>query len=801
MKKIYLCLWLLASSAMLYAQEAFQYQMPPQAMADLADAPSTPQVSFDNRRDMMLLLEFSEKPSIAELAQPELRIGGLRINPQSNGLSRGRAYQNFKLRKIKGQDEINIKGLPQNLLASEVSWSPDDRKIAFVHSTGQARHLYIIDVATATATKLSELALNGVFGTSMEWLPNSQGLLVYAVAANRGAAPQANPVPQGPTVQENLGKQAPVRTYQDLLKNTYDEALFDYYGGGELWQVALNGQAKKLTELAVLSGFGISPDGKYILAERMQKPYSYLVPYYGFPRRVEILDNEGKLVKLMAALPSQESVPAGFNAVPTGQRNHNWRPDQPATLYWVEAQDEGNPKKEAVIRDKVFTLAAPFAAPAQELAALPLRYSRILWSGNQLALVYQSWWASRKELVWRLQPNKPQAAPVVLFERSTEDRYNAPGNPVMQRNQAGRSEIYTDGKKIFFFGQGASAEGDRPFVDEMDLNSKKTTRLWRSEAPYYESPVAFLDYKSLSLVTLRESVSENPNYWIRELRKRIAPMPLTSFPNPYPMMADVKKETIKYKRKDGVDMQFEMYLPANYKKEQGKLPAFLWAYPREFKSQATASQVSGSPYQFVRIGWGSPIYWVTQGYAILDNASMPIVGAEGKEPNDNFIEQLVMNAEAAIAAAEATGVVDTKRVAVGGHSYGAFMTAHLLAHTDLFAAGIARSGAYNRTLTPFGFQSEERTYWEAQQIYTDMSPFSYANKIKEPLLLIHGEADNNSGTFPIQSERFYNALKGHGATTRLVFLPYESHGYAAKESIMHMLWEMNQWMDKYVKNK
>lgn len=128
------------------------------------------------------------------------------------------------------------------------------------------------------------------------------------------------------------------------------------------------------------------------------------------------------------------------------------------------------------------------------------------------------------------------------------------------------------------------------------------------------------------------------------------------------------------------------------------------------------------------------------------------------------------------------------------------MTANLLAHSDLFRAGIARSGAYNRTLTPFGFQSERRTFWEAPEMYAKVSPFWYADKIKEPILLIHGEADNNQGTFPIQSERMFAAIRGNGGTARLVMLPLEAHGYAAKESTEHTLFEMVQWFDKWVKN-
>lgn len=782
------------------AQDVLSYQKPPKEIVELLEAPNTPSISLDNKRENILLMYLAESPSIADLAQPELRIAGIRINPQNYGLSRNRAYHRLTLRTLKDTTTRTIVGLPSKLAASEIRWSPDNQLIAFVQTEPQGRYLYCIDVKTARAFQVGKVMLNGIFGKSYEWMPDSKNILAYTVPSQKRKLPEANTVPVGPNVQENMGRQAPVRTYQDLLKNAYDESLFEYYAEGQLGVVSLSGNFAHIGKTALISNFSVSPNGLYVLTNTLQKPYSYLVPYNLFPTQVDILNIDGSIAKNLTSLPLRENIPTGFDATYIGQRNHNWRPDQPATIYWVEAQDEGNPKKQAAIRDKVYTLKAPFTSSAQELIELPLRYSNVIWSKNQVAWVYQNWRATRKEYVWAMNPNQPKKY-TVIYDLSSEDRYNDPGSPLMVANESGKMELFVDKNKVILFGQGASPEGNRPFIDELDLNTRKTTRLWRSEAPFYENPIAMIDYRAKSVLTSRESATENPNYWMRSLLKKSAPIQITYFANPYPMLKEVKRELVKYKRKDGVDMQFELYLPAGYKKENGKLPALMWAYPREFKSLATASQASGSPYQFVRVSWGSPIYWVTQGYAVMDNASMPIVGTENKEPNDNFIEQLVMNAEAAIQAAEATGVIDTKRIGVGGHSYGAFMTAHLMAHTDLFAAGIARSGAYNRTLTPFGFQSEERTYWEAQNVYTQMSPFSYAHKIKEPLLLIHGEADNNSGTFPIQSERFYNALKGHGATTRLVMLPLESHGYSAKESVMHTLWEMHQWLEKYVKNK
>ena len=502
-----------------------------------------------------------------------------------------------------------------------------------------------------------------------------------------------------------------------------------------------------------------------------------------------------------APKPEQRSDRVG--ATRTGPRNFAWRTDAPSTVFWVEAQDGGDPKKEAKIRDKMFFKEAPFRGDAQEGISFELRYGGISWGNANLAMAYEWEWQTRREITSSWRPSDPKAGKKIVFDRSWEDRYNDPGGFATILNQYGRSVLLTtnDNSTLYLSGQGASPEGNRPFVDKFDLTNKEATRLWESKAPFYEVPVEILDIEKGIVLTRKESEDDPPNYFMRNIKSGKQTQ-LTFFKNPYESLKGVNKELVKYKRKDGIELTGTLYTPAGYDPQKdGRLPVLMWAYPREYKSADAASQVKDSPYEFTRLYWGSPIFWVTQGYAVFDDFGMPIIGEGDQEPNEKFREQLVMDAEAAINKIVDMGVADKNRLAIGGHSYGAFMTGNLLAHSDLFAAGIARSGAYNRTLTPFGFQSEERTFWETPETYFKMSPFMHADKIKEPLLLIHGEADNNSGTFPMQSERMYAALKGHGATVRLVMLPHESHGYRARESIMHMLWEMTIWMDQYVKNR
>ncbi len=575
--------------------------------------------------------------------------------------------------------------------------------------------------------------------------------------------------------------------------------MFKHYFTSELVKLNLSGGRSLVGEPAIYRSAEPSPDGRYVLVETILEPFSYLVPYSRFPRSVFVVDADGQNVQQIASLRLAEDVPTGFGSVPTGPRSISWRADSPSTLYWVEATDGGDAKVEAAVRDKMVMLEQPFTDPPTVLAELPLRFGGVQWVDKKRALVSERWSSTRQTRTYIYDPSDPGQPVSTLFDRSSEDRYGDPGRPMTHTNSYGQDVVRTskDGKSIYLTGTGASPEGNRPFLRLMNLKTGKTTDLFRSDAPYYETPVAML--KNGDLITRRESNDEPPNYFVRRGKKQ--PQALTDFPHPYPEMLGLQRETIQYQRADGLDLSAVLYLPKGYDSERdGPLPGLVWAYPREFKDASAASQRTDSPYQFTRVSYWGAIPYVTQGFAIIDNASMPIIGEGDLEPNDVFRQQLVANAQAAIDEGVRRGVLDPDRVAVGGHSYGAFMTANLLAHSDLFKAGIARSGAYNRTLTPFGFQSEERTYWEAPEIYYGMSPFMHADKVNEPILMIHGEADNNSGTFPIQSKRYYAALKGLGKTARLVMLPAESHGYRARESIMHMLWETNRWLDMHVKN-
>jgi len=773
------------------------YQKPPQAVLDVLNAPMPPEVSVSPARTHALLLDAFRYPPIADLAQPMLRLAGHRINPANNGQHMPpRSFVGMALMKIDGGSQTPV-ALPANARISTPRWSSDGRHVAFTNSTATTVELWLADTATAKARKIAGVAINAAHGEPVQWMPDSRTLLVQSIPAGRGKPPATPLAPKGPKIQESAGKAGPVRTLQDMLTSPHDEDLFDYYATAQLALLdTAGGKLSPIGKPAIFTATEPAPDGKHILVSRIQRPYSYLHSSFSFPREIEVWDTAGKTVDKLASLPLADTVP--IEGVPAGPRQVEWRADQPATLVWAEALDGGDPRRKVPHRDRLMTISAPFQGEAKEMLKLEQRFSGIEWSERgDFALVRDSERARRWSRTFVLNLKNPGEAPRLLWSRSIQDRYNAPGVPVQKTLASGQRVIQQSGDAIFLYNsQGATPQGDRPFVDRFDLKTGKSERLFQSPADSFETLSAILDDAGTRLLTVRQSPTEPPNLYLRTAGSNEAKA-LTKYADPAPRLRAIRKQLVTYKRADGVQLSFTLYLPPDYK-EGTRLPTAVWAYPYEYVDADTAGQVSGSTQRFTLLSGTSHLFLALAGYAVLDNASMPVVG-DPETVNNTYIEQIVMSARAAIDKAAEMGVTDPARVGVGGHSYGSFMTANLLAHSGLFRAGIARSGAHNRTLTPFGFQSERRTLWEAPELYLKMSPFMAADKIKAPLLLIHGEADNNPGTFPIQSERMYQAVRGNGGTVRLVILPHESHGYAARESVEHTLWEMITWFDRFVK--
>ena len=793
---------LLLTFFVINAQENITYQKPAAEILALADYERAPSVSMDTKKEYMLLSYRNTYKSLNDLNQEEMRLGGLRINPITNISSTVTYINNLKIRKISDTDEKQVTGLPSNARLTNISWSPDETKIAFTNTTITGVELWYIDVASASAKKITTDNLNANLGSPYNWMKDNQTLLVKVLPKNRQALiNEKKELPKGPTVSVSDGSKSQNRTYQDLLKNKNDEANFDALVTSELYKISLSGSLELFKSAAIYAGESFSPDGNYVMLTTIQKPYSYIVPMSRFPQKSIVYDVSGKEIKVVNEVPLTEIMPKGFSSVRKGKRSMSWRADKPASLVYVEALDEGDQAKKVDYRDEIFQWNAPFNSAAIAMMKTQQRFDGILWGNDTFAIVYDSWYDTRNTKTYLVNPSSPNETPKVISDRNSQDIYSDPGNFETKKNEFGAYVIATENSNAYLIGDGNTKDGQFPFIDEFNLKTLKTKRLYTSNTKdKKEDLLSIEDYKKGTVLVMIQSKNDYPNYYFRNIKSGKL-SPITSFKNPFESIKNVYKEVIKYKRKDGVDLSGTLYLPAGYDRtKKEKLPLLIWAYPAEFKDKNSAGQNDKNPNEFTFPNYGSFVYWVTKGYAVLDDASFPIIGEGTTEPNDTFISQLVDDAEAAINAVDNLGYINRKKVAVGGHSYGAFMTANLLTHTNLFACGIARSGAYNRTLTPFGFQSEQRNYWDVPAIYNEMSPFMNADKMKTPLLLVHGDADNNPGTFTLQSERYFQALKNLGAPVRLVLLPKESHGYAAKENILHLLWEEDQFLEKYLKN-
>lgn len=803
MKRYLFFIGLALSAAQAFAQEALTYQQPPKEILELVKVDRAPSVIMNNKKDVLVFLYGNMYKTLAEISEPEMRLGGLRLNPVNNNGSNPRYYTKIEIQQGRTGKPVQVKGFPEKVQLSNLSWSPDEQYMACTQLLSDKLQLWIIDVKKATAAPLTSLRLNGALGSPYRWFTDSKSLLVRTVPENQPALLTNSVLPTGPTVSVTDGSKAQNRTYQDLLKNSSDEANFETLTTSKLMKIGLDGNVKEWASSDIYLRESFSPDGNYVLVTTVRKPFSYIVPYYNFPTVTKIYNRDGTLVRVFDEKPLIDNLPPGFMSVQKGKRSVNWRDDQPATLYWAEALDNGDPAVQVPFRDEVFQLAAPFKEETkQSLFKTQQRYAGVQWGNATTAIAYDSWHNTRNEKTYLFNPSTPGKELTVLFDRNSQDEYNNPGSFQTKRNEYARDVLDLDGMNILMLGDGFTEKGQFPFVNRFNLQTKKAATVYRSAYTNKELTIVdVLDAKKGEFLVSLQAPTEYPNYYVLSKGGKSVTQ-LTYFKNPFEKMNGVQKEVIRYTRPDGVELSATLYLPAGYDKaKKEKLPMVMWAYPQEFKDKNSASQNTTNPNSFIFPYYGSPIYWVTRGYAVLDDASFPIIGEGTTEPNDSFIEQLVANAKAAIDAVDKLGYIDRRKVAVGGHSYGAFMTANLLTHSDLFAAGIARSGAYNRTLTPFGFQGEERNYWEAKDTYDKMSPFNYADKMKTPLLLVHGENDNNPGTFPIQSERYFSALKGFGAPVRYVVLPKESHGYSAEESILHLLWEQDQWLEKHVKNR
>ena len=792
--------------SVVWAQDA-TYHSASEAMAALAEALPTPQLILSpagaNGPRRALIAQPYGIRSISELAEPELRLAGFRFNPTTYAKLREpwglTYYRSLAIQDFPTGAPRPVQGLPTTGRITSVEWSPDGQKLLATiagSDDGKGHGLWVVDASAGVAKRIDGVFLNGVLSPSCHWIAGSQAMLCRIAPTDRGAEPARTALASGPSVQSSEGPAAPGRTYQDLLTNPTDEALFAYHMTTQVAVISLDGTVSPVGNPAVVDVAEASPDGNWVLLSERVKPYSYQFPITKFPQRISVIRLSDGARRVLAEKPLEDLVPISFDAVGPGPREPGWRSDVAATVYWLNALDGGDPSRDVALRDEVATLSAPFDQSAETLAQVPTRITAVTWGDASNALVEEGWYKTRARRISRIDPSQPGASPTQIYAGASDDRYGDPGKPMTHANASGAQVLDITGSDVLFSGPGGTATGDRPFVARIALSNGERTELWRSAADVYEDPHEVLD--DGRILVRRESATVSPNFYLTTPRGQETAV--TAFASPYGDRPLAQRRMLHYTRADGVPLTATLYLPPNYKPSDGPLPTILHAYPAEFKNREAAGQVQGSPNRYPEYGfYDLPPLLAQAGFAVLFDTSLPVIGEGDAEPNDTFVEQITAGASAAIDEGVRLGVVDRERVGVTGHSYGAFMTGNLLAHTDLFKAGVALSGAYNRSLTPFGFQREERTYWEDPTLYYEMSPFSYADRIDEPTLLIHGGADDNQGTFLIQSERFYAALKGNGTKTKLVVMPYEAHRYDARETIGDLLWEWTDWFTRYLR--
>ena len=782
------------------------WQQPPEEVMEVLHAPQLPSVWTSPTGSHLLLADPVVYPPLAEFAGPKHVLAGMWVDPKTNNVHGRHGSTSPRIVAVDGGAETAL-ALPDDVEVQSVSWTVDGQRFAL--TTRHADHTGVwIGSVEGDLKEIEGVEINQLLGAGVRWMPDQQRLLLRRIP-DRGPAPEPPPIPAGPEILEGMGATAR-STYEarNLLETAYDDALFSYYTTSELVVFdPAQGQGKVVGKPAVYASADLSPDGQLLLVERMLEPWSHAVPWWRFASEVEVWDAEGKPLATIASHPIADQVP--IHGVPLGARGVAWRATAPHELYWVEALDGGNPVAEVSHRDRLMRLKAPFTGEAEEVFKAEHRI--VGWQGGWAAeggtlMLTQRERMRRWRYTWLLDVDQGSSRP--WFDLNESDRYNAPGSPRRRQLPNGQWVLHQQGDAVYFTGSGGTKEGDRPFLDLRSMESGEVERLFRCKPDRYESFVAFAGSED-RFVMRSESAADVPNYYLAtlgepleaaegEAGRALAKQPITGFEDPTPQLRQIEKRLVRYERADGVPLSFELQLPPGYE-EGTRLPTVLYAYPMEYSDPSTAGQIRGSAQRFSRIYGSSHLFFLLQGYAVLNNTAMPMVG-DPETTYDTFVPQLVADAEAAVAKAVEIGVADPDRIGIIGHSHGGLMVANLLAHSDLFQAGIARSGSHNKTMQPFGFQSERRSLFEARDAYIQLSPTFFADQVDEPVLVIHGKEDSNPGTLTIQSEVFFEAVRGSGGTARLVLLPYEDHGYRSRESIEHVLWEQITWFDKYVKN-
>jgi dipeptidyl aminopeptidase/acylaminoacyl peptidase len=756
------------------------YREPSAAVAALLTAPTPPEPLLHARSGQVALLFREPVISMARLARPRLGLAGFRFDPESQTSGVNPLISRIEVISVDADPALAPKvWVPSGgAVLDFVHFSPDGRTLsALAIAAGPAR-LVLFDVASGQERVL-DAPVQAAWGDPCRWVGNDE-LLCRVIPQDRGAPPAAHPAP---ILVEHSSGPVPMRTYRNLLENAYGDELFEYYFNSELARVDLSGKARRVPGLhGLILNLEPSPDGSYAVVTHIQGPYSRLVPARRFPSSVEVWDLE-RGARLYASTPSGFGIEGDEDDEDEDPRRATWMPGKSNTLGYINKSSDADGKR--IYRWMAVT--APFTGDPVELAASPKYIQRFGWSSAGTPF-FTTRGESAEEVSYQVVT---ESGVKPFWKGIVADRYDNPGR-ALRLDGADGPVLEVDGK-IFIAGDGLSDNGPQPFLDVFDLKQQSVERVFSAEPGVYEMVLGVLDPDLPTFVTSRETETESPNLYLYRGAERTA---LRRVPDPFPQLAKATRRVVNYQRADGVDLSGTLYLPENYR-EGERLPTLVWIYPTEFSDREQAEQMDLRFFRFHKVKGPSPLAAVVAGYAVLLNPTVPIV-SEGDEPSLDYIPQLVSSVEAAVNYLVESGVSDPERLAVAGRSYGAFSTANLLIHTDLFATGIAMSGAYNRTLTPFGFQHEHRSFFELTEFYTSISPFFYADQLKAPILLVHGGSDENPGTIPFGARRFFHVLVGAGGTARYVELPYEGHHYWGRENVLLAAAEMLDWLDRTI---
>ena len=779
--------------------EISDYRTMPDFVKQIMNVPSAPRALPSPDGKELLLVQHGNLFSVEELARPTVGLAGILIDPKSNSRRPLDLSERLEVYTIKDGEKRAVENIPEGSRIGHVSWSPKGKLIAMALYGESGLELWVADLKSMQAKRLSDLNLNDVLGTPYKWSLDGRSIIALTVPQERGPRPELSKHKFGPKVRDSDGQAKPARTYQNLLQSGYDIMLFEYLARSEIFRIKLDGKYTQTAPLNLYRKISPSPDGRFILTETVHPPYSYYFPVDRFPVRVDIIDMEGKIIHKVDDLPLAFKIPHGRLSVRTGARHSAWNPETAAELWWVKALDQGNPENEAHFRDEIFSIKAPFDEQPVSRLKIPARFRNMFWGTETFALVTGKDTISGTRLSWMINPEQKDYIPQALLPG--ENEFGKGKLTALTKTVAGPFKqclLSPDRDSIYLSGYDTSPFPGREVLLSLNMETRTEKLEWVGKVDALEKVILPVDEDDGLWIVHSQSFTEPPNYYLRNgYNSQIRA--LTNFTHPVPALENIQKQRLEYRRQDGVKLAGDLYLPPGYKTEDGPLPVLIWIYPREYRNTETAEKAIKDSKGFIALGRKSRMFWPLLGYALLDNPTMPIIGTKETKPNDTYLDQMHMNAEATVSELVRIGVASPGNIAVGGHSYGAFATANLLAHTDFFAAGIARSGAYNRSLTPFGFQREYRTFWTEPELYGKLSPFFHISKMESPILLIHGEHDQNAGTYPEQSERYYQALVGLGKKARLVMLPHEGHSYYGRESIMHMIWEMQRWLDLHLK--